>query len=80
MLDYVDLEADLDEEERMIQETAREFVDDHVRPDIGEHFENGTFPEDIIPALGEVGFYASNLEGYGLPGVSETAYGRLCRS
>lgn len=77
MLDYVDLEADLDEEERMIQETAREFVDDHVRPDIGEHFENGTFPEDIIPALGEVGFYASNLDGYGLPGVSETAYGLI---
>ncbi len=77
MLDYVDLEGDLDEEERMIQETAREFVDDHVRPDIGTHFENGTFPEDIIPALGEVGFYASNLEGYGLPGVSETAYGLI---
>jgi alkylation response protein AidB-like acyl-CoA dehydrogenase len=77
MLDYVDLEADLDDEERMIQETARKFVDDNVRPDIGDHFENGTFPEDIIPALGEVGFYASNLDGYGLPGVSETAYGLI---
>lgn len=77
MLDYVDLEADLDEEERMVRDTAREFVDDHVRPDIAEHFENGTFPEDIIPALGDVGFYASNMDGYGLPGVSETAYGLI---
>lgn len=77
MLDYVDLEADLDEEERMVRDTAREFVDDHVRPDIAEHFENGSFPEDIIPALGDVGFYASNMDGYGLPGVSETAYGLI---
>lgn len=77
MLDYVDLEADLDEEERMVRDTAREFVDDHVRPGIAEHFENGSFPEDIIPALGDVGFYASNMDGYGLPGVSETAYGLI---
>jgi len=34
---------------------------------------------DLIPKMGEMGFYAPNLEGYGLPGVSETAYGLLMR-
>jgi len=77
MLDYVDLEADLGEEERMIRDTARRFVEDHVSPEIGEHFEAGTFPEEIIPEMGELGFYAPNLDGYGSPGVSETAYGLL---
>ncbi|MFC6724502.1 acyl-CoA dehydrogenase family protein [Halobium palmae] len=79
MLDYVSLEADLDEEERMIRDTAREFVEDRVKPDIGDHFEAGTFPEELVPEMGELGFYAPNLEGeeYDLLGVSETAYGLL---
>ncbi|WP_327053357.1 acyl-CoA dehydrogenase family protein [Halomicrococcus gelatinilyticus] len=77
MLDYVSLEADLDEEERLIRDTAREFVEENVKPDVGEHFEAGTFPAEIIPEMGELGFYAPNLEGYGLPNVSETAYGLL---
>ena len=77
MLDYVGLEADLGEEERLIRDTAREFVEERVRPDIGDHFEAGTFPTEIIPEMGEMGFYAPNLDGYGLPNVSETAYGLL---
>ncbi|KZN25251.1 acyl-CoA dehydrogenase [Haladaptatus sp. R4] len=77
MLDYVELEADLGQEERMVRDTAREFVEEHVKPDIGDHFEAGTFPEEIIPEMGELGFYAPNLDGYGLPNLSETAYGLL---
>ena len=77
MLDYLSLEEDITDEERLIRDTAREFVDEQVRPDIGEHFENGTFPKELIPEMGEMGFYAPNLEGYGSPNVSETAYGLL---
>ncbi|MFC4553019.1 MULTISPECIES: acyl-CoA dehydrogenase family protein [Halorussus] len=77
MLDYVSLEEDLDEEERMIRDTARRFVEEQVEPDIGDHFEDGTFPTDLIPEMGELGFYAPNLEGYGSPNVSEKAYGLL---
>ena len=77
MLDYVGLEADLGEEERLIRDTAREFVEERVRPDIGDHFQAGTFPTELISEMGEMGFYAPNLDGYGLPNVSETAYGIL---
>ena len=77
MLDYFDLESDLSAEERLIRDTAREFVEERVRPDIADHFEAGTFPTEIITEMGELDFYAPNLEGYGLPGVSETAYGLL---
>jgi len=77
MLDFLDLEADLDTEERMIRDTAREFVDERVKPDIAEHFVEGTFPTDLLSEMGEVGFYAPNLAGYGLPDVSERAYGIL---
>jgi acyl-CoA dehydrogenase/glutaryl-CoA dehydrogenase len=77
MLDYLGLEADLGEEERMIRDTARRFVEDEVREDIGQHWLDGTFPTDLVPEMGELGFYAPNLEGYGSPNVSETAYGLL---
>jgi len=77
MLDYVDLEADLTEEERLIRDTAREFVDEEVRPTIGEHFENGTFPRDLITEMGELGFYAPNLDHEATANVGERAYGLL---
>jgi len=77
MLDYVDLEADLAEEERLIRDTAREFVADRVKPSIGDWFEAGEFPEHLIEEMGDLGFYAPNLAGYGSANVSETAYGLL---
>ncbi|MFC7073919.1 acyl-CoA dehydrogenase family protein [Halovenus rubra] len=77
MLDYFDLESKLSQEERLIRDEARKFVDERVRPDIAEHYEEGTFPKDIITEMGEMGFYAPNLDGYDLPNVSETAYGLL---
>ena len=77
MIDYVELEADLGAEERLVRDTAREFVAERVRPDIGAHFEAGTFPEDLVAEMGDLGFYAPTLDGYGLPNLSETAYGLL---
>ncbi|MEZ3115737.1 acyl-CoA dehydrogenase family protein [Halobaculum sp. MBLA0147] len=77
MLDYVGLEADLTEEERLIRDSAREFVREEVRPEIATHYQEGTFPTELIPEMGEMGFYAPNLEGYGSPNVSERAYGVL---
>jgi len=77
MIDYLGLEGDLGEEERMVRDTAREFVENEVRPDVGQHWIDGTFPTALITQMGELGFYAPNLDGYGLPGLSETAYGLL---
>ena len=77
MLDYLQLEADLDEPERMVRDTAREFVEERVKPDVGDHWLEGTFPADLITEMGELGFYAPNLDGYGLPDLSERAYGLL---
>jgi len=77
MLDFVDLADTLSQEERLIQETAREFVESEVRPDIADHWLDGTFPTDLIPEMGELGFYGPTLSYGDLPDVSETAYGLL---
>jgi alkylation response protein AidB-like acyl-CoA dehydrogenase len=77
MFDYLDLEADLGREERLVRDTAREFVADRVAPVVADHWLEGTFPTEIIPEMGELGFFGPNLSGYGLPDLSETAYGVL---
>ncbi len=75
MLDYLDLEADLDESERLILETTRSYVDEEIKPDIDEHFEAGTFPMECIEDLGELGLYGANLSAPGTADVGERAYG-----
>lgn len=50
MIDYFGLEADLSEEEQMIQESAHEFVEENVRLDIGGHWIEGTFSKYIFPS------------------------------
>lgn len=79
MLDFVDIDEDLTEEERMIRDTTRKFVEEKVDPDIEKYFLEETFPKEVIPEMGDLGFFGANLEGYGLPNVSETAYGVVMR-
>ena len=74
MLDYLGLETTLTEQERMARDTARAFADDS-REEIVACYRDGTFPVERIPEMGELGFYAPNLSGYGLPGMSDRAYG-----
>jgi alkylation response protein AidB-like acyl-CoA dehydrogenase len=77
MLDYVDLESELTSEERMVRDSVREFVQNEVKPEITDHYLEGTFPTELVAEFGELGLYAPNLSGYGLPDVSERAYGLL---
>jgi glutaryl-CoA dehydrogenase len=77
MLDFVDLEADIDDRERRLLETTRAFVDAEIRPIVDRHYLDGTFPVDLVPKMGELDLFGPNLDGYGSPEVSETAYGLL---
>ena len=74
MLDYLGLGETLDREERTARNTAREFAAD-VRGDIAECYDEGRFPVERIPEMGDLGFYAPNLDGYGLAGTTDRAYG-----
>src|SRR5207302_2768850 len=69
----------LSEEERLVRNTVRQFVGDRVLPIIGEHFEAGTFPRDLIPAIAELGLLGMHLEGYGCAGLSSVCYGLACQ-
>ena len=60
----------LSEEERMVRDTVRQFVGERVVPIIGEHFEAGTFPRELVPAIAELGLLGMHLQGYGCAGLS----------
>jgi glutaryl-CoA dehydrogenase len=77
--DLYNIDLMLSEEERMVRDTVREFVRERVLPIIGEHFEEGTFPRDLIPELAQLGLLGMHLEGYGCAGMSAVSYGLACQ-
>src|SRR5262245_2147200 len=76
-LDYADVESLLSDEEKMIRDTVRAFVTDEVLPVIERHFRDGTFPNALIPTIGEMGLLGANLTGYGCAGLGAVAYGLI---
>ncbi|MBI2345580.1 MAG: acyl-CoA dehydrogenase family protein [Deltaproteobacteria bacterium] len=77
-LDFLDLSGALSDDEVMIQHMAREFVDREVLPIIRQHYQDATFPMELVPKMAKLGFLGSNLpEEYGCAGLNSVAYGLL---
>jgi glutaryl-CoA dehydrogenase len=76
--DFLNIDALLSDEERMIRDTVRAFVRDRVLPNIAEWFEEGTLPRELGRELGNLGLLGMHLHGYGCPGASAVAYGMAC--
>ena len=75
-IDYYNLKGLLTEEEILVQQSVREFVDDKVLPIIEEHYMNSTFPFELISQLGELGVFGITLpEKYGCANMNNVAYG-----
>ncbi len=74
-VDFMDFDSLLSEEELLVRQTARQFVDDRFMPLIKEHFRAGTFPSELTQPIAELGFFGANLDGYGCPGLSNVEYG-----
>lgn len=76
--DFYDIDELLTEEERLARDSVRAFVDAKVIPTISKHFEEGTFPTELIPEFGKLGVLGPSLpQQYGCAGMSETAYGLI---
>jgi glutaryl-CoA dehydrogenase len=75
MPDFLDISRHLSPEERAIQKTVAAFVDSRVLPTIADHWEKGTFPNELIRELADLGLLGANLSGYGCAGSSDIAYG-----
>ncbi len=77
-VDYYDVDALLSEEERAVRDLVRDWVESEVMPRIQEHYIRRSFPKDLIPQMGELGFLGANLpEEYGCAGLNNVAYGLI---
>ena len=75
-VDFYRIDDMLNDEERMIRDTVRRFVDDRVIPVIDEHFEKATFPTQLIPEMAKIGLFGGNLsEEYGCANMNNVSYG-----
>jgi glutaryl-CoA dehydrogenase len=77
-LDFLSVDALLDEEEKAIRDTVRRFVREQIVPEVGDWFERGVLPREVLTELARLGLYGMHLDGYGLPGASAVAYGLTC--
>jgi glutaryl-CoA dehydrogenase len=77
-LELLDIDHLLSDEEQAVQRSVRRLVDDTIRPNIAQWYEDGTFPPEMALRLGELGLLGMHLEGYGCAGMSAVAYGLAC--
>jgi len=75
--DFLNIDEQLTDEEKMIRDTIRQFTSKEIMPIIAKHYEEGTFPKNLIPMLAELGTLGATIEGYGCAGLNPTAYGLI---
>lgn len=79
-VDFYDIDSLLTEEERLVRDSVRSFVDARVLPGISKHYEEGTFPTELIPEFGKLGVLGATLpEKYGCAGMGDVAYGLVMK-
>lgn len=77
-IDFYHLDAHFSEEERMVRDTIRSWVEDRLMPIIGDAYIERRFPKELIPELGELGVLGANLpEEYGCAGLNNVSYGLI---
>jgi glutaryl-CoA dehydrogenase len=76
-VDYLLIDSLFSEQELLVRQTARQFVEDRVIPIIRDCYRDARFPKELIPEIGQLGFLGANLEGYGCAGLSNVEYGLI---
>ncbi len=76
-VDYMEIDSLFNDEEKLVRQTVREFVENEIIPHIEDWNREGKFPLHLVPVMAELGFYGANMEGYGCAGLSSTQYGLI---
>jgi glutaryl-CoA dehydrogenase len=76
-VDYMDIDSLFTEEELMVRQTVRDFVDEEVLPIIEEANREEKFPMHLIPKMAEMGLFGATIKEYDLPGLNHVAYGLI---
>ena len=76
-VDYLEIDSLFSEEELMVRQTVRDFVDEEVIPIIEECNREEKFPHHLIPKIAEMGLFGATIKEYDLPGLIHVAYGLI---
>jgi glutaryl-CoA dehydrogenase len=76
-VDYLGIDSLLSEEERLVRDSVRAFVDERLKPIIEEHHREATCPLELVPEMARLGLFGATIDEYGLPGLSNVAYGLI---
>ena len=74
-VDFIDFDRLLDDDERLVRDTSRKFIEDNLIPIIEECNRAGRFPRELVKPMAELGFFGASLHGYGCAGMSNVEYG-----
>jgi glutaryl-CoA dehydrogenase len=74
-VDFIEFDTLLNDDERLVRDTARKFIEDNLIPIIEECNRAGRFPRELVGPMGELGFFGASLKGYGCAGMSNVEYG-----
>ena len=76
-VDYLQFDSLLSEQELLVRQNARQFVDEQAQPLFRDAFNNGSFPCQLVRHMGELGFFGANLQGYGCAEMNNVEYGLI---
>jgi len=76
-LDFLEIDSLLSEDEKVVRSSVRQWVEENVKPIIEKHAQAGTFPRELVPEIGKLGYLGANLSGYGCAGLSNVEYGLI---
>ena len=76
-VDFIEFDTLLIEDERLVRDNTRKFIEENLVPIIEQCNRDGRFPKELIAPMGELGFYGASLEGYGCAGMSAVEYGLM---
>jgi glutaryl-CoA dehydrogenase len=76
-VDFIEFDTLLSDDERLVRDNTRKFIEENLVPIIELCNRDGRFPKELIAPMGELGFYGASLEGYGCAGMSAVEYGLM---
>ncbi|MFQ5351221.1 MAG: acyl-CoA dehydrogenase family protein, partial [Thermoanaerobaculia bacterium] len=76
-VDFLQIDDLLSEEERLVRDTVRAWVDDRFRPIIEECNRESRFPIELVPEMAELNLFGATIDEYDLPGLNSVAYGLI---
>ena len=74
-VDFIEFDSLLSDDERLVRDNTRKFIEENLIPIIEQCNREGRFPRELVKPMAELGFFGASLKGYGCAGMSNVEYG-----